>query len=412
MKKLHDDILEILDDDSGHFLGAIIIYSITTKPSEPDIYNLIDGQQRITTIFLYLLAGILELVEINEKLAVKYFKKFITIEGGESLESNLKLHPCLEDRMEVNEIINEILSNNPLRESLGDNTPKKFSNYVKTSRGRIINNFKYAKRFFNKARKEFGDAKVEGIIECILSSFSIVQIDVKDPISGPKIFDSLNSKQEPMTIGDLVRNGIFSIKYFEDGERMKYLNENCWIPFYEKFFYGGKDYFEGYFFPYGLIKNPNLKKSQVYNYLQRDWSERGLDPEDIISELREYQDSYMLISTEDINFNNMLEKEVAYKIQDLNILGLPSSSYPYFMKILRQYELKNVDKRSILNVLNVLESFFLRRAVCGIEPTGLHAVFKRLWQDTNGSLDIQEVVNKIKSHKTVIWPSDEDFIIV
>jgi hypothetical protein len=39
---------------------------------------------------------------------------------------------------------------------------------------------------------------------------SVVQIDIKDPTSGPKIFDSLNSRQEPMTVGDLIRNEIFS----------------------------------------------------------------------------------------------------------------------------------------------------------------------------------------------------------
>ena len=63
----------------------------------------------------------------------------------------------------------------------------------------------------------------------------------------------------------------------------------------------------------------------------------------------------------------------------------------------------------VIEVIDVLESFLVRRAVCGIEPTGLHAVFKRLWNDLDGKTSGNLVRKTIVDHKTVAWPTNEDF---
>jgi hypothetical protein len=55
---------------------------------------------------------------------------------------------------------------------------------------------------------------------------SVVQIDIKDPTSGPKIFDSLNSRQEPMTVGDLIRNEIFSRVADEDPDEIERIDQD------------------------------------------------------------------------------------------------------------------------------------------------------------------------------------------
>src|SRR5262249_18519241 len=50
----------------------------------------------------------------------------------------------------------------------------------------------------------------------------------------------------------------------------------------------------------------------------------------------------------------------------------------------------------------------VRRALCGHEPTGLHAVFKRLWNDCDGAITEDRIKTEIKKHKTVVWPTNED----
>lgn len=62
-----------------------------------------------------------------------------------------------------------------------------------------------------------------------------------------------------------------------------------------------------------------------------------------------------------------------------------------------------------IDILDLIESFLVRRAVCGHEPTGLHAVFKRLWKDCEQNMDLASVQAAIEKHKTVAWPSDDEF---
>src|SRR5262249_39812329 len=63
-----------------------------------------------------------------------------------------------------------------------------------------------------------------------------------------------------------------------------------------------------------------------------------------------------------------------------------------------------------LRILEIIESFLVRRAICGHEPTGLHAVFKRLWQDCEGTPTPERVNESIRKHKTVVWPTERDVI--
>jgi hypothetical protein len=52
---------------------------------------------------------------------------------------------------------------------------------------------------------------------------------------------------------------------------------------------------------------------------------------------------------------------------------------------------KEVDDLAAAGVLDVVEAFLVRRAIVGHEPTGLHAVFKRLWADLAGDVSVASV---------------------
>ena len=121
---------------------------------------------------------------------------------------------------------------------------------------------------------------------------SVVQIDVWDPINGPKIFDSLNSRQEPMTTGDLIRNEIFGKVADSHPDKIEEIDQRAWQPFYSKFKQDNQDRFDSYFFPYGLIQDPNVRKSEVYAILREKWR-KEVDPEVIVKELSQYQNAFL-----------------------------------------------------------------------------------------------------------------------
>lgn len=59
-------------------------------------------------------------------------------------------------------------------------------------------------------------------------------------------------------------------------------------------------------------------------------------------------------------------------------------------------------------LVRLVETFLVRRAVVGLEPTGLHAVFKGLWGQVGADLGL---LRGAIQTKTIKFPSDEEFRI-
>src|SRR5437870_7346765 len=110
-QQLESDILGIVDTGDLHFLGAVILHGRHRKPSDPGIFEVIDGQQRITTLFLYIAATVRTLADLGElSEASNLFLKYLVINRETGLISNLKLHPGKEDRAQLNYVLSNLLA--------------------------------------------------------------------------------------------------------------------------------------------------------------------------------------------------------------------------------------------------------------------------------------------------------------
>lgn len=406
LKQLNKDILDVVDSEESHFLGAVIVHGRKSNPADPSSYDVIDGQQRLTTLILYL-CGIVKVLcsckEFGEAAAV--FQKSLILNRSTRLISNFKIHPCKEDRAQLNNVYKTLLDDADFEAELGG-APVKYLPNTGEATGKIRNNYNSGLRFLRDQLEKEGIERIRDIYEAVLDGIRVVQIDVLDPTSGPKIFDALNSRQEPMTIGDLVRNEIFSRVAGEEHNKIEEIDECEWQPFYKNFQVDGHNLFDDYFFPYGLVKNSNIKKSEVYTNLRDSWSSLE-NPSDIISQLVEFQQAFIDIVLGTNNQNH--SKDVASAFMRLTAAGMPSSTYPFLMQLSNAIKHKKISENSGLEILKVVETFLVRRAICGHEPTGLHAVFKRLWHDGGSSINSARVISAIKRHKTVVWPDDKEF---
>lgn len=407
LSQLNADLLNLVDETSDfHFLGAVIIYGRPSNPSDPKVYEVIDGQQRITTIFLYLCAIVRILCKEKEYAdASGLFLKYLVIGRETALVTNAKLQPCKDDRAQLNYVLDDILSDETFAERL---SPFKYKPMpaAGSDKGRLRNNYRAALRFFEEQVEKENLPRLRKLYTALLESMSVVQIDVWDPINGPKIFDSLNSRQEPMTTGDLVRNEIFGKVANEHPDKIEAIDQRSWQPFYNKFKTGAEiNLFDSYFFPYGLIQNPNLRKSEVYAWLRDSWRDTK-DPEQIVKRLAEYQESFLDVACGS-NLQNQA-REVQRAFYQLYEAGAPTSTYPFTMQLSNALRTEGVQAEEGVAVLHLIESFLVRRALCGHEPTGLHAVFKRLWADCTGEPTAEKVADEIRGHRTVVWPGDND----
>ena len=247
-------------------------------------------------------------------------------------------------------------------------------------------------------------------VEIITSRLSVVSISLRDPTVAPKIFERLNYGAEPVTVADLVRNEVFA-RSGDDPQTALHLFESRWEPFVSRFEDKNTD-LDRFLFPYGLLHNSNVKKADLFGALRKRWEQ--FDPKQIIDDLEQYQPAYLAL-----NSGKPYEPDcpqVALRVDRIYRSGRPSSVYPFLLKVLRSFELGLISEGNACGTLDAVESFLIRRAVAGIEPTGLHAVFKGLWQDLVGeSGNLDQVVTpertfqSISSKPTISWPNNEEF---
>ena len=403
---LLDDIRNVVDGlVDKHFLGAIIVHGRRSNPTDPKIFEVIDGQQRLTTAFLFVAAVVKILSEEGEYDEVaKIAQNYLQI-GRDHKRSNLRIHSSRLDRSMMAAVIEDLRQDLKFREALVPYQLNALPAYG-AHKGPIRNNYNRFKRYLKEEVGLGGIYRIRQIYEAFLNNFTVVQIDVIDPTDGPKIFDSLNSRQEPMKISDLVRNEIFRKISDDLPEKIERIDEEVWQPFYSSFEHDGVNHFEKYLFPFGLVCDINIRKSDVFINLRNQWNEIE-DPVKIIESLNYYKLPFLdaLLGSNQSQF----PPEVAKRFRRIASLGAPSSLLPFSMQLGRAVMNSDIDSLAACNALDVIESFLVRRAVVGHEPTGLHAVFKRLWADVGDTLSAENVSVKISSHKTVAWPDDTEF---
>lgn len=405
VNNLLQDILNVVDGlTDKHFLGAVIVHGRRANPTDPKVFEVIDGQQRLTTAFLFVTALVKVLANSeHHDEAAKLAQNYLQI-GRDYRKSNLRIHSSRLDRSMMSAVIEDLRSDTKLAQAMTPYVLNALPTYG-SNRGPLRNNYNRFKRFFVEELEQGGIERVRHIYEVFLNNFTVVQIDVLDPTDGPKIFDSLNSKQEPMKISDLVRNEIFRKISDESPEKIERIDEEVWQPFYSSFENRGANHFEKYLFPFGLVSDPNLRKSDVFINLRTQWNKIE-DPVEIIASLECYKTPYLdtLFGTNESGF----EPDLAQRFKRLAALGAPSSILPFTMRLGRTVLDGETSTSAAVEAIDVIESFLVRRAIAGYEPTGLHAVFKRLWSDLEGNVSAQAVAKAISSHKTVPWPDRDE----
>ena len=95
-EQLRNDIIYASKKETEHFIGSIV-YIKDSCTSQDDKYTIIDGQQRLTSVMLLILAIYSKCKEINHDKARELNNKYLINEYKEG-EEKLKLKPIKQDR--------------------------------------------------------------------------------------------------------------------------------------------------------------------------------------------------------------------------------------------------------------------------------------------------------------------------
>jgi len=376
---------------------------------------IVDGQQRVTTLYLSVMAAVEVAARAGElDWASDILGRFLLVRPMAGLSRNTKLVPSFNDRAQFTELWKRIteIKNFASHNIVASNPPKPPASSGKPM-GAMISQYGRIRTEMARVFRDEGLGGLDHRVVVITTQLSVVSISLRDPTVAPKIFERLNYGAEPITVADLVRNEVFA-RSGDDPATALHLFETRWEPFVGRFDDKNAD-LDRFLFPYGLMQNANVKKADLFAALRKHWDKYD-DPKDIIDDLEQYQPAYLALTAgRDYQDDHA---EVRRRVNRLYRAGRPSSIFPFVLRLLRKFELGVLAEGNVTEVLDALESFLFRRAILGIEPTGLHAVFKGLWQELVGDADeshLNESVTAIRmreaiaSKATVIWPSDLEF---
>ena len=190
-------------DRFSHFTGAIVIQQKQTNVDEVQKYEIIDGQQRLTT-FQLILCAIRDVCNSCgfEKIGTEAHR-YILNQGALLDDSNSEKYKLLPTEFDRAPFI-----------SLTDGR-------VGDSSGRI----RIAYNYFKKEIEDYVNRdknKTLGLFRSILNDFGFVQILLDAGDEPERIFESLNARAQPLLQFDLLRNNLFLRARIEEGRDRLY----------------------------------------------------------------------------------------------------------------------------------------------------------------------------------------------
>lgn len=251
---LWSDILTVLNGESIHYMGSIVLQNKGDKK-----YSVIDGQQRLSTLTLIVLATIKTIQTLIDKNIDKdnniervslLTKKFLGDKDPGSLTYSAKL--------ELNENNNSFFQTHlmvfrqPLNEkTLGDSDKLLWQAYI-FFLGKITTHFQ---------NNENGEDLANFLNKQVAERMMFIQIVVEDELSAYTVFETLNSRGVSLTVTDLLKNYLFSLSTKVDLDHVK----EKWRKIVDTV---GLDNFPAFLRHYWISKNKLIRQEYLFRAMK------------------------------------------------------------------------------------------------------------------------------------------------
>lgn len=350
-KRLWNDIVEMQRKGKvGHFVGSIVNIAEQAMPTGVQKYMIIDGQQRMTTLTLLLLALRDYAIKnpTDTTINARRIDNMLLKNEYESGDERYKLLLTETDRG----ILISLVEEKPIAEG---------------TRSRLIDNYNF---FANKlADKEIQPVEVYESI----GKLQIVNITLDRAVDDAQaIFESLNSTGKELSESDLIRN--YVLMGLEPSEQT-YVYEHLWRPMEQLFIYETQGtVMDAFFRHYLTMKLSRIpKQGRVYEEfkLYHLNCEFGTIRE-LCQDLLEYAKYYT-----NIVFKRNIDTDLKKLYEDIIDLRM-EVSYPFLLKIHHDCVEGLITSDELKKILKLCISYVLRRAICEIPTNSMNKTFATL----------------------------------
>jgi alkylated DNA nucleotide flippase Atl1 len=391
LDRLWEDIVKLADDrrtdpSASHFMGSLVLALGQVGPNGLD-FLVVDGQQRLTTISIFLCA-LRDYVRDHNPgqpmLSDQIHEQYIADRYKQG-DDRLKLLPTQADRDPYRSIVE--------RASGADS---------KTGVGTA---YGYFRRQLELTDDPDDPNDIQRIQDAVLDGLAFVSITAKDSDNVYRIFESLNNTGMRLTQGDLLRNYLF----MRLGTRGHEMYTTWWLPLQRRL---SPADLEQLFWLDAVAEYPTLKQSDIYTF-QHARLEK-LDNDAIIAEIKRYAGLSELlanmrnpeVAADDPEREGELDEQVRKRLLRLRAWGTTTVD-PLLLRLLSLRQKGIATSEQIARAMSAIESFLVRRVIVGGPGAGINRVLLATSSELRADLPVDVAVLQYLSSGRKYFGTDD-----
>ncbi|ALG85305.1 DUF262 domain-containing protein [Gordonia phthalatica] len=340
--RLFDDLVDIIRQDrETHFFGAIVGH-----PETSFTYVVIDGQQRLTTTSLLMLALVhcLDDGTIRSKdpnLASDIRESYLVLKSKNDAVK-FKLKPVKND-------------NDAYSRLLRGDTPIESST--------ITANYRYFRERISQGELD-GDQIWEAIFR-----LQVMALDLEKQDDPQRIFESINSTGLELSEADKIRNVALM---HQPSHEQEDLYENYWNRIETAVEYR-TDWFIRFYLVSKTGKTP--RQDAVYEAFRNFQNSSTATTRELLSEMRDYAEYSRELNTASTGIT-----QADRRLRRLNMIK-HDVTLPLTMPLLGEVKAGTVSPADFTAVIEILDAYLFRRFVCSVPTNALNKIFATLYSE-------------------------------
>lgn len=365
VKQLLDDIKVVLSGERNkHFIGIMIYLETSISPFQRE-RSVIDGQQRLTTIFLILYAIKELMLERSMNIEAERLENMYLVNPFNDT-NKFKLKPLVSDDAVYQHIVSRDFDS------------------IEEKRANVYLNFVYIKNFLQEL---LGEYTINDILEA-MNKLYIVCVPIGKDDYPQKIFESINATGAKLTASDLIRN--FILMPIQSELQDKYY-EKYWKRL-EQLIDSDSKKLEAFFRFFIMAKRMSMiNKSAVYRAFT-EWYEDNISKygeEGVFKEIVDYASYYNAIYKAPIS---TLDSALQKAVEEFRFIlsDMPAPLLIELYAIHKQVDDNGnprISAKQFAEIVTILNSYLMRRSLCGMDTSDITRYFPTLLKETLADCD-------------------------
>lgn len=399
-----------------HFMGAIVLDQMRVGAGDIDTRQIIDGQQRMTTFQIVLTVLRDRCKSEGNDSYHKAFDKLTKndVPFSEDADEIFKIWPTNADRSHFRSVLT---AGSPEKVRSEFKLAKKVSNNIQN------NLIPYAYLYFYdtlsewlgpSSEKAFTE-KLKVLWQSIKDDMQVVVIDLDEKDDAQVIFETLNALGTPLLPADLIKNFLFQSADLKT-ENVEKIYEKYWKPFDQDSSFWREEVRQGrlkrpridLFLQHylTLMKGDEVSATHLFAEFRDLVRKRPtITTKDHLQSIRSYGEIFQTFMT---GFtDDSPEGRFFYRLNELDT----TTVFPLLLEVFQRAGGTPSDE--VRAVLTDLESFLVRRMICGLTTKGYNTLMRSLIQKlrSNDSFSAKAVRDFLLAQdaESTRWPSDEEF---